>query len=690
VSGHAIDQRVLPEAGDEAGDEVRRHRWELVRRWYADHRAADGRTRPAAADGDWVLTVGPPTAAVRASGAGLERPADHLDDAAGLADWVRRHRPDSLFILGPRQLLRTDTLHAFAGLLGERRVRWGVAAGTDPAGLAFAVEKAAAPPVALEHAALVDMIAGRLLLDLSPATYEPAGVAAALDGQWSVLGISGHGDGAHLNLHQTVLCGLIGAAERTLDGRGVIDGCGAGTGCKKVRDPSLRVVRAADLRAELLLLLGCNGSTANGELYPSDNSLALGALDGYARAVLTSTGQIEVPPALMTLLAHLLAQRLRLGELAAELNDLAAALNIAHPYVLLGDPLHSVTLPTASDHPARSSVLTTPRAGKVVRVVPEPGPRSQVLAGATRVCVVGADAPAAPIHTVDEDAALGSYERLAGALSARSHDAETLERCLRSICRAQLGTEPGLAERLAALTAARDAVSARLWSLGALATTVRRSGRWDGRLPRFAAGLRDASARWDEAMAALIEHHLLAESAPLAAVGDRLYPALHALHSRVDRVRSGGCPRCGATVVGTLYRSLQVGVSDRSTLACHQCGPLSEHAVRTPDIAVLAEMPDHAGGTGCLTVTVDEWLTEGAGLLLCQVRDKSKPLAPPPLRTAVPCGTPAVTVEFAVPADAGSDLFSVRVVLVQDLSVSFARCLTALVPGTSGHAGPGR
>lgn len=177
---------------------------------------------------------------------------------------------------------------------------------------------------------------------------------------WSSLTLSGHSDGAHLNLGDVYVCGLTGDAEIRTDGA-AISGC-TRSHCKKAR-PHRPSVHWTGLSANVLALLGCTTMTAGTRLFPSNLSLVLSALRrGHFANIVAMQGAF---PALQRI-EHDFIRRLRAGE---RLGDIVNSLNARRELqvygsnaVLVGDPDFRM-VPAGRPADDRDARLVTARRG---------------------------------------------------------------------------------------------------------------------------------------------------------------------------------------------------------------------------------------------------------------------------------------------------------------------------------------
>jgi hypothetical protein len=179
---------------------------------------------------------------------------------------------------------------------------------------------------------------------------------------------------------------------------------------------------------------------------------------------------------------------------------------------------------------------------------------------------------------------------------------------------------------------------------------------------------------WQNSFTSLCARHLLEESAPGSLVGDRLLPALTLCLGPAVSRDVEACARCTSPTVERVSPG-RFGASDRVTIECVTCGPLYGGAAGGQTLTLRLGLTAR-GGYGQLELASDAPLH---GLVVAQVRDKTKPGPFFQIVARVP-GNVVEQIEFPIPADAGYDLYSARVVHVDGLRITFARTLGVLVP----------
>ncbi|WP_146134853.1 hypothetical protein [Actinopolyspora mortivallis] len=459
--------------------------------------------------------------------------------------------------------------------------------------------------------------------------------------RWGVIGILGHGDGMHLNLGQSVLCGLVGDTEKGNSGK-IVDGCSYDQ-CKKAREiPS--VFRTSDLECELLVLFSCTSMLLARQLYPSDLSLAFSAWSTKAaRYVIGTTRQTSQSYDEIEHLIALIADGYNVGEAVLRVNserdfDKKGAL------VLLGNPEGFLNISfSRKDKEQSKSKFPNYSYQKLLK------------------------------HSRN----LGT-----GGIISRLQDTERIERAIDFIVKKSLGKEHHLIDLLHSAREERIKLNETAWAalaheqmLGYLTQSLRER-------------LESIHSSWRQSMFDLLKGGLLTESHPGASVGDMLQPALSLwLHQGNRRPSDGFCPHCSDMHHRTslsLTPDPDAGTPTRVQLDCAACG-LAGHRAPLPPLTFSEIVDKQAplrktrGGVAGEKVEFElqplPWLSNLTQASLLQLRDKTK-RDPEPLveiNNMLPDAPTEIT--FPLPADAGSDISSVRLVVIADGGIDFYRCI---------------
>lgn len=543
-----------------------------------------------------------------------------LEDHRTIPRLLARERHPTATVIAQPQQLSTRFIRELAAQAAASRVRIGCLTATDLASLIFVGLKMRIAWCPLP----TDQTSDRngecrpplpFMTNLTCAN--PISPAAREFEHWSVVSARGHGDGAHIDLEQGVLCGF-----HDLPAGGQRDEIGCGNDfCQRSGHRSGRFMRAAETRGRLVALSSCNSANVAGQVIGRTRSLALASLDGWANAVIASPVAIDSRAAERTAILTLAGRWDTAQELTAEMNTLAATPAQELPYVLLG-------LPEMPLRPPEAALIELPKDDVLDPSQDKMRKESDLasLAEATRI------------------AARGVFRSMRYEVELAVEDRnEELIGVLRN-CRVELALLVAMAGRLISNRAGSDA----------------------GRL--LLEQLTRAIQAWDTAFANVMSDTLIHPShgrAPMPGllVSQTLF--------RSRRSAQATCPRCGEDY----DRERHVSLDEADTIVldeCSLCGPLGcgrEDGARlhvdgpslwqkddVPEFNILARLP------GRRLVP---------GHLLVQHRDMSKPgLAKPRM---FPGSSRSRRFVCDLDPDAGFDQHDIRVVLVCRLEVAFAR-----------------
>ncbi len=294
-----------------------------------------------AADGLWVVALDAATLPAARQLARLRK--RRLLEPASEGAWiaaVNAERPAAIALVGAPDQFAYPRLQALLRL----EVPWSIVTGQDLAATTLMVAKCCLRP----RQPSVESLAIDAFYE-SPTTDE---VLPMIDRRTRVLSLLGHGEGGHFKLGDVVACGAVGVEAS--NGTPVEGGCSVSDNghrvCKRAPDPNTAIVGFDSLKADILAIVTCNGFAIAGELYPSNASCVLAAIESDARAILAADAPVVMAPGTRQ---ECLAAPER-GTIRALLDSCNAlqvrALRHAH-FHLVGDPSHLVepSLPSARD-----------------------------------------------------------------------------------------------------------------------------------------------------------------------------------------------------------------------------------------------------------------------------------------------------------------------------------------------------
>ena len=330
---------------------TRKQRWREVLGWYGPR---SSRAPRCAGDGDYVVGAGLASQVCRVTATSLGRHCAVRESCHEVTDWMIARSPASVLLLVDSPQLKYESLLSLVSASVLANVSLGIVTAADLPGLAFAAAKV----VAAWTAPLTPLDDGVLRPDhlRTNGCSSPAATAhmspeqhssfRMLQRSWQTLTIMGHGDGAHLSVGATVLCGLWSEAEIGHDGR-IVPGCTSDQ-CKKLDGFPSASIRLTEVRARHLNLLTCNGFTVGGDLYPSNVSLVLAAAEGFPAAVVGTIGQMAFTTSSPAKFRALVRQGVPLGQVVLQLNSGTQGTVLDRGYVMWGDPLWNPVLESTS------------------------------------------------------------------------------------------------------------------------------------------------------------------------------------------------------------------------------------------------------------------------------------------------------------------------------------------------------
>jgi len=491
-------------------------------------------------------------------------------------------------VIGPPNAFRADALRR----LHDRLLcPWGLLTARDDAGLSFAVAKVRLDLSPRVSASLFDMLDSDACTCRSGSVVEISRLddpraRQALSQSIDLLALRAHGDGAHMNLGPVVLCGVGGAAEQGPEGV-IAGGCSQSKGvirCKRVTDPSIDVRSPADVRAQCLVLLSCNAFNVAGDLYPSDNSLVLSAVDGWASHVIAGYRLVPIAAEFARVVTVVASAGLPPRDLWGLMNDLAADTVGGDPFVLIGDPCGSIPAPIAADAAPTADVVLVPVPGGTGAGPVEASAGGDSVVAVRGRSVVAAFVPAGTkVDVIDRSTALAQRFRWVEDCRRQLQAAWQLEAFVLTV----VGSE-ALGDYLAELRDSRERAHAATTAACVAAGRVATNGIWD-----VAADLRlDVAgiciARWDCTFAEVIDAFL--------SVTDFSQVLANAAEATVRR-SIGRCTFCGSALVYHRGRVPSGVESNGVGVHCTTCGPQLAYRRGGARLAVLTASALGPGAT---------------------------------------------------------------------------------------------
>ncbi len=368
-------------------------------------------------------------------------------------------------------------------------------------------------------------------------------VAATLAADWRVLAIRAPSRLAHMNLGSHSVCGATSAekvGERTLAG-----GCDPGRGlCRGVSGFQRQSAPISSIKALVLILMGCGTFDLTGEHYPTDASLASGALRGYAAAAIGSLDKLHDCWDSNEAVLAALAAGMSLGAMTLALNDSYRSPG-GCAFALAGDPAVRVTsmvLEEPDDTPADpgNGAVAAEAAGMPAASF---DPRSRAIV--------------APAITREDEARARALRATLQQALQRARNALGLHRALTEFCADATAEQTAAIEELARCGSLVEAAAWTGLEDINIALEFGRSYEPDAIHSRLDTAMR----RWDEALITL--------ACTVNAM--YLHSALHRNYIYVGPAELRNCGHCGAAVTEHRFEDSQGAGDARLVSECQQC-----------------------------------------------------------------------------------------------------------------------
>lgn len=573
----------------------------------------------------------------------------------------------SLTYFAPPSQLTREVLQQ---LIHAEERPWGVITGRHPASVLFLATKCliASRREALRGVVTFDAETGRAFARAPVIEGAPWGLNPDFwTGEWTCLAVRGHGRDGHLRAGATVICGLLDEVEEYEGMR--LHGCARAEAQCKRASPGQRVIHFDAVRAVHLLLLSCNLCVPGGDLYGSNVNAVLSALEGYVSTVVGSPGLVSGPPELLEFVGDMLKSPLTMWEIGRMLTRGARHSRDPFGYLVVGDALARdprVKGPVWPSPPVSSHRidLTGPRS--IIRVVDAAG-RQLPAWHLGDACLVRSPAGSTDA-LVEADCLVASALDLTSAAADASWFVARIESALRV-----LGGHRAGGTELAEIVAARSRLDdARLGLEAALVQAT------EGKVLRDDVGGAVAAVL----SAAEDGQGALARTILQLGFGIGLPEVLTYGLVLAGQEQSGPpCPDCSLATSQRTWRDLgRIRPPLRETY-CPTCGCLEIWPERATRVGVDAPAMAVPGGTLVLGITShrpqDASLVRDA-LCVGELRDRrfNRVLA----SFQRDLEGPHMSHTFLVPPEITANQHALRLAVVDDMRVAFARTRVRAYP----------
>ncbi|MBE6048310.1 MAG: hypothetical protein E7213_07920 [Clostridium sp.] len=144
--------------------------------------------------------------------------------------------------------------------------------------------------------------------------------------------IAAHGEGSHLNLNNTVICGTVDKVENNSDNEVIEDGCSENN-CRKLSEEIIDVVKADTITSGKVYLCTCNGFSVSSELFNTKSSLIDGLMNGYTKTILTSIRTQQYNLYMIEILQELIKEKVDINNICWLFNDIEYLKNNNLPFI---------------------------------------------------------------------------------------------------------------------------------------------------------------------------------------------------------------------------------------------------------------------------------------------------------------------------------------------------------------------
>jgi hypothetical protein len=559
-------------------------------------------------------------------------------DMEAAVEVLRSGGIQSCLILGHRKTFTYETTRILSETVNATGTPTGFLPFHDKAGLTFMLAKSVmADGLLLGSVADMDSIDG--FRDDYSGRHVPASPDRLSDANFQTLIVAGHGDGTHVHTADIDLCGLAGDLE-FLDNGQVVPGCSAvDKTCKRSEDYSRRVVYPRSIRMAQFVVLSCAGFSLAGDSYPSDRSVVLSSLEGYAASVIASFRRVAIGPTTGVEVSRLQSTGATAWEIASFLNSREPGLK---SWVVAGDPLYR----------APQMVVGADRAGAVSRPVryAEPAPAAW-----------GAD-ERRPQNRARPLSNRGGapVRRWISAIERRTRWAAMFEQAVYSDFAGNNKSPVWDASvRLAEPRVAVESIIRKQWRRWCADSDEVKESTIDV--------LKKYLGEWDCAMSMVVESLLRYPHSQSTILAWQLSDTFY----RRDRFWvNGRCAHCNAEVLTYSLVADEIGLPERWADECQICGWLTDKPASCPEL--LQYRVNVIDGVSVMRVTVDARAQEYVGpdptvVVGVYDRAKNKPVAI--RRSAISDSLGQGALGIALPPDMSCDAYVVDGVLVGQMEV---------------------
>jgi hypothetical protein len=569
----------------------------------------------------------------------------------------------------------------------EMQGPWGVLCSVDRPGLAFQLLKIRLAR-GLRYQGILVLDAISKLMHRREASAETTTVPfsgaefvrAVRESQASIALLQMHGRGSHAVTDDLVVCGSIGEQELNCSGNPLRQGCRSdpnGSHYCKMAKAHQSVVRFSSLQAPIVGLFSCANAAFPTELFPSNSSAVLSALQGFPAHVIGANHVWIAQGCQSTPTLDLIMKGTRLGEVVRTLNDLQKRFRADNPFILFGDPtarapqrwIENSARPKDSDEQyelikhERNEFAVTKDCGQ--------GKSLPLLVGNTISLT-----PRSSSRVIAFGNATEEWQRYYDQLLEVTQRASHWDWLLLSMSKryeTMLASDATFQERVARLQSRRTGILSEAQKGLAVATRIKLSGVWDPLLPTCWELISAMLQLWDTELAQILQSNLFK---------DHSFEVFSQLAITTEALSNYRCSFCGSRMfeVAILYPT-QPGRQFMRLLDCPLCS--DQDAWYAQNVRQTIRMPNRVRAGTSMRVEVnadtgDPVLGPVRNAILvvtafdrgswCRQHDEMLVIKGPPIVLDVP-----------VPTDASPRTHPVQFAILDRMAVHISRRFVAVV-----------
>lgn len=255
-----------------------------------------------------------------------------LKKISDIEEIIKSLQPNSiLFVLSKNEANNFNLLLIKEYLyLLNKDIQWGIITGEDIHAINFMLLKNVLNNINLNDLEVLDILNSNEELSEEK-------VFSILNKENNTLIIAAHGEGAHINLKYSVICGQITPKELDKKNSILHNGC-SNKYCKRSSFVNNKFIKGYEFNVNNLFLLSCNGFSTSKELYPSNLSTVLSLIDGKVSNIVTTDISESFSKEDIRKFYRLIKSNHNFSDIVNIYNDISYNHTNKMPFLLVGDP----------------------------------------------------------------------------------------------------------------------------------------------------------------------------------------------------------------------------------------------------------------------------------------------------------------------------------------------------------------